>query len=354
MVLTTVADATPEWVTTTLHRGGHLSRGHATSITVRRVHEEQVGSVGYFLAVRYSPDAPETAPRNLFLKLPRSAESSAAVTMHGAREVRMYQAVARDQHTLPIIPCYDAAYDPRGGGYHVLLADLSATHDQPAWHLSIPERYMIRTVDALAALHAYWWEHPQLQSGIVDLPTAESVEQEIRSLRAAYVKFSRVVGDQLSPADWGIYEQVLLALPALWRDRPEIAGQTMVHGDAHFWNFLYPKDEQDQHTYMLDWQSYHISAGPQDLAYTVVLRYPHRTADNERTLVLRYYEGLRQHGVGTYTWERCWRDYRRMVAEHVLYPMRWWMNGLPREFWGMFLSRSLAGFRELECAAVLD
>ena len=145
----------------------------------------------------------------------------------------------------------------------------------------------------------------------------------------------------------------VLSLPALWERRTRLAGQTIVHGDAHFWNFLYPLDPQTHHTCILDWQTYHISPGTKDLAYTIVLRYPQRTVANERTLVKRYHERLLAYGVHDYGWETCWRDYRLLAAEHVLYPMRWWMSGLPQDFWGMFVRPALTGFRDLGCAELL-
>jgi hypothetical protein len=71
-------------------------------------------------------------------------------------------------------------------------------------------------------------------------------------------------------------------------------------------------------------------------------------------LVKRYYDALRRHGVTTYSWERCWADYRRMAAEHVLYPLRWWMSQLPEQFWERFIAPALAGFRDLSYADLLD
>jgi hypothetical protein len=104
---------------------------------------------------------------------------------------------------------------------------------------------------------------------------------------------------------------------------------------------------------MLDWQLSHICPGTQDLAYAIVLRYPHRTPAIERTLVRRYYDRLLLHGVQSYSWESCWNDYRRQAAEQVLLPMRFWMSGLPADFWAVFLQRPLRAFRHLACAEVL-
>jgi hypothetical protein len=351
-VLTSIDQATPLWLTEILRRGGYLSSGEVRSVVVTRIFTEQLASISYFLSVRYTGDATPGAPPRLFLKLPRlNLEPGAAVI--GEKEVRMYRALAEHQQELPIIQCYDAIYDVELRKYHLLLDDLSDTHDQPAWHLEIAERYITETVDCLAQFHAYWWEHPRLSAVAGALPDAATLQADIQQLQGAFAGFADVAGDRLSAEDRRIYESVLAALPALWRQRTNPRGQTLVHGDAHFWNFLYPRDPERQHTRMLDWQLCHICPGTQDLAYAIVLRYPHRTPAIEHGLIKRYYDRLLLHGVQNYSWEACWDDYRRQAAEQVLFPLRFWMNRLPADFWGVFLQRPLTAFRELGCAEVL-
>jgi Ser/Thr protein kinase RdoA (MazF antagonist) len=143
---------------------------------------------------------------------------------------------------------------------------------------------------------------------------------------------------------------LLCALPAFWKWRRALQGQTLIHGDAHFWNFLYPLDPQEHRTYLLDWQTYRISSGTDDLAYTIVLRYPHRTPANERDLVKCYHEELLRHGVTDYSWEQCWHDYRRSAAEQLLVTLDWagWASN------GRYVQRALTGFRDLACDEFLD
>ncbi len=160
-VIRRIEQATPAWLTEALRRDRHLPVCEVHSLTVTGLHDQQLYSVGYYLAASYSPDAPDTAPARLFLKMPRPGTHSERNARVGEPEVRMYQALAGDQRNLPVIPCYDAAYDPERHRYHLLLDDLSATHEQPAWHLTISDRYITETVDCLAAFHAYWWEHSQ-------------------------------------------------------------------------------------------------------------------------------------------------------------------------------------------------
>jgi hypothetical protein len=352
-ILTSIDQATPAWLTSVLFRGGYLLKGEVDSLSVTRVFTEQLGSISYFLAVTCSDGATPGVPSRLFLKLPRPNLAPEAIAWAGEKEIHMYQAFLPHQRDLPIIQCYDAVYDAELGKYHLLLDDLSGTHDQPAWHLDIAERYIFQTTDCLAQFHAYWWEHPHLDAIAGALPNVATIQAEIQRLQGAFSRFADVAGDLLSAEDHRIYKTVLAALPALWRQRTNPHGQTLVHGDAHFWNFLYPRDPQQHHTCMIDWQLSHIRPGAHDLAYAIVLRYPHRTPAIEHALVKRYYEQLLLHGVQNYSWEACWDSYRRQAAEQVLFPMRFWMNGLPADFWGVFLQRPLRAFGELVCAEVL-
>lgn len=100
---------------------------------------------------------------------------------------------------------------------------------------------------------------------------------------------------------------------------------------------------------MFDWQTYSISPGTHDLAYTLVLRYPHRTKTSERDLVKRYHERLLAYGIIGYSWEQCWYDYRRSVAEQLLVTLNWvgWASN------SRYVRRALTGFSELACEEFL-
>jgi len=341
-VISTVEHVTPAWLTDVLSRAGYLPTGRVLSAAVTRAHDEQLHSISYFLAISYSRDAPSTAPASVFLKLPRPQAPASWVTVAGEREVRLYQSVARVQGGLPVIPCYDAAYDSDRPGYHLLLADLSATHDQPTWHLEIADQYITRTVDSLAAFHAYWWGQARLPA-MGDLMSPVQRRAEIARLGDAFPAFADALGDHLDAQGQRVYERLLAALPTLLARDVDPRERTLLHGDAHFWNFLYPRDSRARDTYMLDWQTYHPGLGVHDLAYAIVLRYPHRTPASERVLVGRYHEGLRAAGVAHYSWERCWEDYRRAAAEQLIVPLSWQATD------GLFVGRALAAFRDLVC-----
>jgi hypothetical protein len=80
---------TPDWLTETLRASGHLDRGRVLAIEQRI--EPTILSVTAYLTARYSDDAPDTAPRRLFLKTGQEDTQE-----HGGweRETRFYREIA--------------------------------------------------------------------------------------------------------------------------------------------------------------------------------------------------------------------------------------------------------------------
>src|SRR5690349_21588317 len=132
-LIMTVEDISPAWLTAVLqHYGSHAHT--VQQVHVAHVHDEQLHSISYHLEAHWSPEAPTTLPTRFFLKLPRQPDIDGFASA-GACEIATYQFFAAHQAIVPTIPCYDAVYDAHERRYHLLLADLSHSHDQPRWHL---------------------------------------------------------------------------------------------------------------------------------------------------------------------------------------------------------------------------
>jgi hypothetical protein len=335
---------TPAWLTQVLRDGGHLTTDRVHAVTVTGIHDEQETSISYFLTADYGSAARGDLPTRLFLKLPRHALDPAAAE----REVGMYRLFADHQHALPVVRCYSAAYDPTTQRYHVLLEDLSATHDQPPWHLDIADHYIQQTIDCLAQFHAYWWQHPSLPHLRASVLPQHDDRAELAAMRAALPTFLNTLGDTLTAADRDLYNRTLRSLTQLWSVPTEQPEHTLVHGDAHFWNFLYPLNHATHQTRIIDWQCVHVGLGLEDVTYAIILRYPRRIAANEDDLVRRYHAQLVAAGVKGCDWDKCWAAYRRAATLHVLSPIRFMLGGLPEAFWRMFVPRTLAAVRDLD------
>lgn len=327
----TFNDITPTWLTTILMQCGDLTAGQVQHVTQRLDPNRNAT-----LLLTYSPDAQGTCPHRLFFKQgPRTAEA------------KFYQKIA-PMLTNPMAPiCYDAQYTDASS--HLLTAYMAQTHFAGPEAVPMPLVYHELIVDALAALHSQFWDHPQLEQEIGAL--AKNVP-EFSFTRASqhFATFVDTLGDRLSTKRRGYYERILANYPHY---RPHGA-KTLVHGDTHWGNFLYPHDPSAHNLYVIDWAEWHINFGVGDLAYTIALQcYPERRAWLEQPLMRHYHNRLWAYGIHEYSWEQCWEDYRRMVIAQCLWPIVWHHFDLSPNVWWFALECTLAAFEDLNCQAFL-
>jgi hypothetical protein len=369
-VITSTDQVTPGWLTRILHQAGILPCGEVT--TVASAPKAALSSVTTHFHLTYSDDAPPSAPRRLLLKRNRAEEWAQRA---GAREAAFYGLVARLPDRLPmLVPCYDAAYDAQSGNSHILLDDLSASHKPPITRdqqflpaESVPPAvYMEQVVDALAAFHAYWWEHPLLGSTGAGAGTwyadQEHFERHLQRRRDEWARFIAAEGGWLPATVRALCEQVLAQWPRLWErylgERlPRRKNLTLTHGDAYFCNFLSPRDPTKGATYVVDWQSPEIAPGPADLVnlYATFWTPAQRHEDQrEERLLRRYHSRLQERGVAHYSWEDLLLDYKLMVHEWVFVAIWDQTNGSDTSYWWPKLQCLTGAYQDLGCGRLLD
>src|SRR5687768_10314292 len=120
-VLADAAEAGPAWLTAVLGRAGGPAAPRVVAVEARA--NPAFNSSVTHLTLRYDRPGPGR-PDRLVLKLNRDG--------WGEAEVGLYRlAMAAPRPVPALVPCYDAAYDPRTGASHCLLLDLSETHAEP-------------------------------------------------------------------------------------------------------------------------------------------------------------------------------------------------------------------------------
>jgi Ser/Thr protein kinase RdoA (MazF antagonist) len=165
--------------------------------------------------------------------------------------------------------------------------------------------------------------------------------------------FLDAVGDALSSARREILERVFSSELRPWLRLLDPQARTLTHGDAHGWNFLFPR-EQGTEAYLIDWQLWHVDIGVRDLAFLIALHwYPERRRAMEIPLLRQYLECLNESGIDTYSWDHLWLDYRRCVVRNLTFPLILWRRGLPPEAWWHRLECAMTAYEELGCADVL-
>lgn len=325
---------TPAWLTTVLLRQGDLVAGQVQYVAQTR--DPNPVTQNATLRLTYSPGAQGVCPNRLFFK--QSSRSS---------EARFYQKIAPTLINTTTPRCYDAQTDDAGS--HVLLGYVAQSHFAAAEAVPMALVYHERIVDALADLHGQFWEHPRLQQEIATL-SRDVPQFSFTVATQHFAVFVDALGERLSTPRRHYLERILAHYP---RYRPS-GPKTLVHGDAHWGNFLYAHDPMAHNLYLIDWAEWHVNHGVGDLAYNIALQcYPKRRARIEKPLMRRYHNRLLASGIQGYGWEQCWEEYRRMVIEQCLWPVVWRHFELSPNVWWFALECTMAAFEDLRCEEFL-
>jgi hypothetical protein len=285
-------------------------------------------------------------PTRLIFKCAQSGD-------RGAKEVEFYAGLARRLPHGVVPACLDAAISA-DGAWHLLLADLSETHRPPVFPLPPTESDCHRGIRALARVHAAWWNDNRLGRGIGTGWNDDRISELCNDTEQVVRSFLAFLGDALSPRRRSIYEQ-LLAVQTELRHRQMARPLTVTHGDAHWGNFLFPRDARIDTAALIDWELWEVAPAANDLAYHIALwSWPERRHRLELPLLRTYHSELQRWGVNDYAWETCVQDYRLFVAKLPLGVAWMWHRHLAPLVWWDNLERAVLAFDDLDCAQLLE
>jgi hypothetical protein len=343
---------TPEWLSAKLQAQGLLTHGKVTRVVPGQAQSTFASSI-WRLEVNYSTDASPGAPQRLFLKVSNPALAPGEFDpsrLH--QETVFYREIAPAMGQAFTIPCFEAAIEADTGASHILLKDVSETHASCRTPHNL--RNCEQAVDCLAHLHAFWWDHPRLGKDVGWYPTHEERQRDWINAEKSTTAFIALLGNQLPLAWRAVYQRVLPALPSLFERHASGRNLTLVHGDAHLGNFLFPKDEAAAPAYLIDWQFWHPTIGGTDLAFMMTPGWEIESRRQlEKDLLERYYQQLITQGVRGYSWDECWNDYRlSIILVSIFIPVwRWstfhWAPDMTA------LERGMAAFEDLDCSDLL-
>ena len=96
------------------------------------------------------------------------------------------------------------------------------------------------------------------------------------------------------------------------RDAMRSRPKTLTHNDFHQGNVMLREKSGDVVPVIIDWQMPAYSGGTNDLAKFLMTAVPFEIlAEYETALVTHYVDQLKAGGVVDYSFDECWRDYRR-------------------------------------------
>jgi len=295
-----------------------------------------------------------TAPASVFFKTGR-ADGPISAEAIGRAEVDFYSRVA------PLTPagllprCFEAATGD-GSGWHLLLEDLTDSHDIASpWPLPPTVEQCDRIVAAHARFHAFWWDHPSLGRSVGAFLDAGAFDRSLAELPAQLAAFVDRLGDRMPFERRRLYERLIAGAPRLFdeRYRPH-RNLTLVHGDAHVWNALYPRDPERDDVRLIDWDGSRVDAATDDLAYMIAVHwFPERRRRLERECLRHYHAVLTRSGVRGYDFEALWEDYRVSVLWQITTPMWQAAHGLGPWIWWYNYERIMAAVDDLDCLELL-
>ncbi|VAW31676.1 hypothetical protein MNBD_CHLOROFLEXI01-4508 [hydrothermal vent metagenome] len=347
--LTSPENITAAWLTSRLQKNGYLLAGEVESINFTMLQKNHLA-----VTASYSDNMRSSLPRNLILKWYGKNYP------YGMREGEFYKRVAIQMPNPPVPLCYDVLIDDTTCQTQLLLADLSATHT-PATAIDGHqiETALVSIFDIYADFHAYWWNHPLISQA--DFIGSNGIGVSHAATSAAAISENRTLFSQeIAPR---FFEQHQGKLPDAWKEicfhaievwanlfsaRVEQGrALTLIHGDAHLNNVLFPKNLHAHTPILIDWEGWIRGIGVWDLAR--ILTYcvhPSKRPLLDKNLLQRYHARLVHLGVDNYSFQECVEDFRLCIVANILHAMAW--TGMTH------LEYTLSAFDAWGCQTLFD
>jgi aminoglycoside phosphotransferase (APT) family kinase protein len=340
------ADA--EHITEALRRSGVLGKSWVRDV---RVESSRSTLLSRIIRLRLSYEGATDAPKSLILKTGLPARAS-EVAHSGHREVEFYtQAGATSAGVVP--RCFEASCDQDMKDWHLLLEDLTDSHViGTTWPLPPTAEQCESIISALARLHAGWWDDPRLGVSVGTWVDIETANQGIGRLGDRYKVFAERLGDRLPVERRELYKRFIDTAPHLLARYHSHRNLSIVHGDAHVWNFFLPRDG-GRDVRLFDWDAWRIGLATHDLAYMMATHwYPERRQRMEQSLLDRYHVVLLAHGVRGYDRRALQDDYRLAVLWQLATPVWQEAIDLPPVIWWSHLERVMLAVDDLGCREI--
>ncbi len=309
-----VEDISVDWLRESVRPDDAAAFANLISVSAERF-AEGVGTATdmHRLHLGYA-SAAQPGPPTLVAKLPSSIPEVRQMARGWGqyeREILFYRCIAPGL-TLRIPKAYVAEFDPETHRFLLLMEDLAfaASGNQIA---GLPLEHARLALDEIAALHACWWNRPELAAiEAVIQPFGEGpwVGTGPRHA-AAWPLFDKFLAGRASPELRRVGERMAYTIEPMMADMAK-APRTLCHGDFRADNLMFTRRDGGAALITVDWQAPLQARGAFDVGYlmsmsiTTALR-----RDNETMLLRGYHDKLTAAGVEDYAYDAFFHDYRR-------------------------------------------
>ena len=330
---------------------GALPNGHVRNVAVMSS-VKKLRSHTFRLHLDYEGSAAD-APGSVILKMGH-LDSAGLPSYANRHEIAFYREVgpASPERLLPC--CFEAADATSTSAWHLLLEDFTDSHFiATEWPLPPTLEQYEAIVQTQARFHAAWWDNPRL--GVSVGSYVDGWEQVLRSLADQFARFTDRYGEIMPVERRDLYERLFDRAPYLLARYHSRRNLTLIHGDAHPWNFFMPRPGVGEGVRLIDWESWSIDAATDDLAYMMaMLWYPDRRRRMERPLLNLYHATLLAYGVAGYDRRALDDDYRLSALWLITRPIGQAANNVAARVWWNNLERIMLAVDDLGCRELLD
>jgi hypothetical protein len=345
--------ATAEHLTSVLHRAGVLRHGEVIDVAVETSRDTLISRI---MRLRLTYNRQEhDSPSHVFFKTSHEGVEP-ALREFGRKEVAFYDVVASAMPSGLLPRCYEGVAE-RERPWHLMLEDLTTTHTALGdWPVPPTLEQSDAILVAHARFHAFWWDHERLGVSVgAFADDSGALERNLAGFPKEVATFTDRLGDRLSADRRRIYERLIAAAPRLAGRYRTHRNMTIIHGDAHVWNAMLPRDLAVDDVRLIDWDAWRIDTATDDLAYMIAVHwFPDWRARYERESLLRYHDALLAGGVRAYPFDALWEDYRLSVLWQIATPMWQANHGLGPWIWWNHLERVMSAVHDLGCLDLLD
>jgi thiamine kinase-like enzyme len=344
--------ASAEHLTEALRKSGALGKARICNVAVAGSFPK-LRSHTLRLRLDYEGSAAD-APNSVILKMGH-LDSAGRPPYANRHEIAFYRDVAPAPPERLVPSCFEAVEATDTSAWHLLLEDLTETHFiATEWPLPPTTEQCESMVRALARFHAAWWDDPRLGITMGSWQDAAAFDRHLRSFAEQFTRFADRFGELMPPERRDLYERLLDRAPGLLARYHSRRNLTLIHGDAHSWNFFLPRNGDGEDVRLVDWEGWSIDMATDDLAYMMaMLWYPDRRRRLERPLLDRYHTALLAHGVRGYDREMLHDDYRLSALWLITRPVGQAANNIAPRVWWNNLERIMLAVDDLGCRELL-
>ncbi len=224
------------------------------------------------------------------------------------REIKMFEHVLDDT---PIrTPTCHGAVRAGDGRFLLLLEDLSVDYDVGDQVVGATLDQAERIVETLAAMHATWWEKPELAAMTwLPVPNAPQYLAAVPNIyRAGLAVLETEWADRVPPAAIDVARSVDPLFEELL-ERTAGGPSTLIHSDTRLDNVFFEKDGDG--IAMIDFQLALQGRAVADIAYLVGTSVPHELGREHWEAILRHWhDAIVDLGVTDYPFDDALRHYR--------------------------------------------